>query len=103
MPSIISDFPQVSLQMAVKSNWAIAISTLGDWLKNFVPIFKPMRSKTENQSHLEGATFPALRSKLSLISRNSDWFIALFAAVVIGRSNYFRMNFSFENHSNFYQ
>ena len=28
------------------------------------------------------------------MARNSGWFIALFAPVVIGRSNYFRIGFS---------
>ena len=79
--------------MTIKSNWAIAISTLGDWLRNLAPIFQLVRSKTENQSHLELATFPALRSKPLLISRNSDWCIALFASVVIGCSNYFVLVF----------
>ena len=32
--------------------------------------------------------------KQSLIARNSDWLIAQFAAVVIGRSNYFCIGFS---------
>ena len=32
-------------------------------------------------------------SKLQVIARNSDWFIAMFAPVVIGRSNYFDSHF----------
>ena len=33
-------------------------------------------------------------SKLHVIGRSSDWFIALFALVVIGRSDYFGVGFS---------
>ena len=33
-------------------------------------------------------------SKLQIIARNSDWFIALFVSVAIGRSNYFGWGFS---------
>ena len=36
-------------------------------------------------------------SKLQVIARNSDWFIAMFAPVVIGRSNYFGIGF-FDSH-----
>ena len=40
-------------------------------------------------------------SKSHVIARKSDWFIALFSPVVIGRSKYFGMCFrqSFENRS----
>ena len=33
--------------MNVESNYAIAIATLGDWLKRLAPVFQPMRSKTK--------------------------------------------------------
>ena len=33
-------------------------------------------------------------TKLQVIPRNSDWFVALFAPVVIGRGNYFTIGFS---------
>ena len=36
-------------------------------------------------------------SKLLVIARNSDWFIALFAPVVVGRRNYFGNGF-FDSH-----
>ena len=71
--------------MNVESNHVIAIAMLGDWLKNFAPVFQPMRSKTKTNRAL---------SKLQVISRNSDWLIALFAPVVIGRSYYFGIGFS---------
>ena len=40
-------------------------------------------------------------SNLQVITRNSDWFIVLFAPVVIGQSNHFGIVFrqSFENRS----
>ena len=42
--------------------------------------------------------FPALwASDIEVIAGNSDWFIALFAPVVIGRSNYFDTAFSTVN------
>ena len=38
--------------------------------------------------------FSRVFSKLQVIPRNSDWFIALFTPVVIGPSNYFSIDFS---------
>ena len=38
--------------------------------------------------------FSRASSKLQVISRNSDWFMALFASVVIGRSSYFGFGFT---------
>ena len=32
--------------MTVESNYAMAVATLCDWLKNLAPVFQPMRSKT---------------------------------------------------------
>ena len=81
--------------MTVESNYAIAIATLSDWLKNIAPIFQSMRSKTKikiNRS-LE-ARLSRASSKLQVIVRNSDWFIALFAPVVIGWSDYYGIGFS---------
>ena len=66
--------------MTVGSNYVIAIVTLSDWLKRLAPVFQPMRSKTKTNR---------VASELEVISRNCDWFIALFAPVVIGRSNCF--------------
>ena len=69
--------------MTVQINCAIVIATLTDWLKNLVPVFfnqygakpKPIAPCTRDFSH-------ALR-KLRVITRISDWFIALFSTVVI--------------------
>ena len=63
-----------------------------DWLKSFLPVFQPIRSKelmapyTNNLFHIS--------SKLQVVARNFDWFIVLFAPVVIGQSNYFGIGFS---------
>ena len=38
--------------------------------------------------------FPALLSKLQVVAEDSDWFIALFVPLVIGRSDYFGIGFS---------
>ena len=50
------------------------------------------------ESHLVGNIFTVL-SELQVIARNSDWFITLFAPVVIRQSYYFGIGFhqSFEN------
>ena len=44
-----------------------------------------------------GLEFSHALSKLQVIARNSDWFIALFTHVVIGRSNYLSISF-FDSH-----
>ena len=75
--------------MTVESNYAIAIATLTDWLKNIAPMFHPMRSKTRT-TH----TFARDLSKLRVIARNSDCLIALFSPVINGRSIYFGIHFS---------
>ena len=46
------------------------------------------QNQNQNQLHLVCKTFPARVSKLQEIPWNPDWFIALFAPVVIGWSNY---------------
>ena len=75
--------------MTVESNYVIAIATLSDWLKRLAPVFQPRDSSRAF-------------SELQIIARNCDWFIALFAPAVIGRSNCFGLVFrqSFENRSN---
>ena len=44
--------------MTVESNYAIAISTLGDWLKNLAPVYQPMRRKTKTNRDLHARFFP---------------------------------------------
>ena len=79
--------------MAVESNNAIAMAAFSDWLKNLIPVFQPMRNKTKPIASCT-RDFSRALSKLQVIARNSDWFIALFAPVVIGRNNYFGTGFS---------
>ena len=74
--------------MTVESNYAIVIATLNDWLKNLAPVCQPMERKTTTNRGLH-ARFSRDLSKLHGIATNLDWFIALFAPAVIGRSNYF--------------
>ena len=64
----------------VEIDYAIVIAMLSDWLKT-LPGFQPMRSKAKTNA--------LWAIQLQVIARNSDWFITLFAPVVIGRSNYF--------------
>ena len=81
--------------MTVESNYAIAIAiaTLIDWLKRLAPVFQPMRSKTKT-NRTRTRDFSRALSELQIIARNCDWFIVLFAPVVIGRNNCFGFGFS---------
>ena len=56
--------------------------------KNLPPVFQLSGSKTKTNGILYARVCRAL-SGLRVFVRNSDWFIALLAPVVIGRSNYF--------------
>ena len=55
-----------SFQMTVESNYVIVIviviATLSNWLKRVAPVFQPMRSKNQNQSHHVRVIFPALQA-----------------------------------------
>ena len=51
------------------------------------PSFSTNEKQIQNQSYHVHVMFSRALSKLQVIARNSDWFIALFAPVVIGRSN----------------
>ena len=79
--------------MTVESNYVIAIATRTDWLKRLTPLFQPMRSKTTPIAPCTRDYSRALR-KLKVVPRNCDWFITVFAPVVIGRSNCFGFGFS---------
>ena len=63
------------------------VASLSDWLKNLALVLQPMRSKTNRTLHTRD--FSRALSKLYVTAMNSDWFIALFAPVVIGQSNNF--------------
>ena len=84
-----------SFQMTVESNYviAIAIAMLSDWLKRLAPVFQPMRIKTKTNRTMY-AWFSRALSELQVIARKYDWFIALPAPVLIGRSNCFSFGFS---------
>ena len=72
--------------MTVESNYVIGVTTLSDWLKRLPPVFQPMRGKPKPIAPCT-RDFSRALSELQVIARNCDWFIALFAPVVIGRSN----------------
>ena len=82
-----------SFQMTVESNYAIAITTLGDWLKISRQFFNQWEAKPK-PIPLCTHGFSRALSKLHVIARNSDWLITLFPSVVIGRSNRFGIGFS---------
>ena len=79
--------------MTVKSNYAITIATLRDWLKRLAPVFQPMRSKTKPIAPCT-RDFSRALNKLQIIARNCHWFIVLFVPVVIDRNNCFGFGFS---------
>ena len=79
--------------MTVESNYVISIATLSDWLKRVAPVFQPKRT-TPKPIAPGTPDFSRASSELQIIARNCDWFIALSAPVVIGRSNRFGFGFS---------
>ena len=66
-----------------QSDDTIAIALICDWLKSFVPDFNQREAKQKAIKPCIHDIFCAL-SKSHVIERNFDWFIALFASVVIG-------------------
>ena len=84
--------------MTVENNYAIAIATLSDWFKNLPPVYQPIRRKKQLGKPKPISTctrdFSRALSKLYGIATNVDWFFALFAPAVIGRSNYFGICFT---------
>ena len=72
--------------MTVKSNHVIG--------EKISPSFSTNEKHIQNQSHHVRVMFSRALSKLQVTARNSDWFIALFAPVVIGGSNCFGFGFS---------
>jgi len=82
--------------MTVESNYVIGIATLSDWLKRLAPVFQPMRSKIKTNRTMY-AWFSRVSSELQVVAKNCDWFIALHAPLVIGRSNCFGFWF-FDSH-----
>ena len=78
--------------MTIQSQYPIAIATLVIGLKFSRQLFQPMRSRTKTNRTMRD--FSCVSSCFKIIARNSDWFIPLFASVVIGRINYFGIGFS---------
>mgnify|MGYP000205830385 CR=1 FL=1 len=80
--------------MTVERNHPIAIATLSDWFKNLAIVFQPIENAKPKPTAPCTCDFSRALSKLQVNVRNSDWFDALFAPVVIGRSNFFGIGFS---------
>ena len=81
--------------MIVESNYAIAIATPSDWLKKLAPVFQKNQWEVKPKSVAPRTRdFSRALSKLQIIARNCDWFIALFVPVVIGQNNCFGFGFS---------
>ena len=79
--------------MTVESNYVIAIATLSDWLKDSHQFFNQWEAKPKPIAPCM-RDFSRALSELQVIAKNCDWFIALSAPVVIGRSNCFGFGFS---------
>ena len=85
-------------QLSVESNCIFAfnwfcITALCDWFIKLAPLSQPIRCKTKPivpRAHV----FSCAWRRLHVFALNSDWFIALFAPVVIGQSNYFGFGFT---------
>ena len=77
--------------MTVESHYVIAIATLG--LKDSRQFFNQWEAKPKPTAPCT-RDFSRASSKLQVIARNCDWFIALFVPIVIGRSNCFGFGFS---------
>ena len=73
--------------MTVKSNYVVAIATHSDLASKTCDSFSTNEKQNQNQSH--HARVSCVSSKLRIIARNCDWFMALLVPVVIGGSNCF--------------
>lgn len=62
----------------------IYLISLSDWSTKLAPLSQRVSSKTKTNHHLNKSIFPRLESV-----SYSDWFLALFAPVVIGQGNCF--------------
>ena len=78
-----------------RSKLGDCIAMLSYWLKNLMPFFQPLRSNTilvapsaRDFFRAFSRAFSRALSKIHVIANSSDWFIALFGPVGIGRSNY---------------
>ena len=64
------------------------ITTPCDWLIKFAPLSQPIRCKSKTNRALLARVFLLLVLVTCVFALNSDWFVALFAPVVIGQGNY---------------
>ena len=75
------------------------IAMLSDWLKNRSDaIFSTNEKETQTNRTLFARFFPRFEKTSQVAARNSDWCIALFAPVVIGRRSYFGICFPTDSH-----
>ena len=79
--------------MTVESNYVLRLLRLVIGLKDSRQFFNQREAKPKPIA-LCTRDFPRGLSELHVIARNFDWFIALSAPLVIGRSNYFGFGFS---------
>ena len=89
--SLLLSRDECRFQLTVESDYEIVIATLGDWLTNPATVFQRTRGKTNSPIALWTRGFSRALSKLQVIPRNSQWFIALFAEFAISPRNYFRI------------
>ena len=75
--------------MTVQSNNTTATAALSDLLKSPTPVYQHLKTTTSCTFYVQFFS----HFELQVIARNSDWFIMLFALVVIGHSNYFGISF----------
>ena len=68
-------------------------TSLCDWPAKHAPRSQPISSKTKTNRALLERVSRAWR-RLHVFASISDWFITLFASVVIGQSNYFGFGFT---------
>ena len=79
--------------MTVESNYVIRLLRLVIGLKDSRQFFHQREAKSKPFAPCT-RDFSCALSELQVIARNCDWFIALSAPVVIGRSNCFGFGFS---------
>ena len=79
--------------MTVESNYMLRLLRLMIGLKDSRQFFSQWEAKPKPIATCT-RDFSRALSKLQIVARNCDWFIALFVPVVIGRSNCFGFSFS---------
>ena len=67
--------------MAVEISDAITIPTFSDWLKILASGFQPMRINIKSNRTMYAPFSSRFQELFTLLQRNSDWFMALFAPV----------------------